>query len=126
MPVTTPWSWKSSLPVLTPWESKSLLRLDIFPLYKAEVQIIENTYIELSDGVKLSTRLWLPTTAGGDNPVPAIFEFLPYRKRDVTAQRDEVTYQVFAKNGYVCLLFTIVNIYYQRQMRQIWPRQGEN
>ena len=34
-----------------------------------------------------------------DNPVPAIFEFLPYRKRDVTASRDEVTYQVFARNG---------------------------
>ena len=63
-----------------------------------DVQIIENTYIELSDGVKLSTRLWIPAGAGGDNPVPAIFEFLPYRKRDVTASRDEITYQVFAQN----------------------------
>ena len=56
-------------------------------------------YIELNDGVKLSTRLWLPAGVGGDNPVPAIFEFLPYRKRDVTTYRDEVTYQVFAQNG---------------------------
>ena len=64
-----------------------------------KIQIIENTYIELSDGVKLSTRLWLPAGVGGDNPVPAIFEFLPYRKRDVTASRDEITYHTFAKNG---------------------------
>ena len=49
--------------------------------------------------MKLSTRLWLPAGVGGDNPVPAIFEFLPYRKRDVTASRDEITYQALAQNG---------------------------
>ena len=75
------------------------MKLDILSLVKDEVRIIENTYIELSDGVKLSTRLWLPAGVGGDNPVPAIFEFLPYRKRDITASRDEITYHTFAKNG---------------------------
>ena len=33
-------------------------------------------------------------------PLPAILEYLPYRKRDGTAQRDESTYPIFAANGY--------------------------
>ena len=36
----------------------------------------------------------------GQSPVPAILEYLPYRKRDGTAQRDESTYPIFAANGY--------------------------
>lgn len=34
-------------------------------------------------------------------PVSAILEYLPYRKRGGTAQRDESTYPVFAEAGYV-------------------------
>ena len=36
-------------------------------------------------------------------PVPAILEFLPYRKRDGTTARDCLTHPYFAKRGYACI-----------------------
>lgn len=60
--------------------------------------VIENQWITLADGTRLSARIWLPDDAE-TNPVPAVFEFLPYRKRDGTAPRDESTYPVFAAAG---------------------------
>ncbi len=59
---------------------------------------IENQWIRLKDGTRLAARIWLPLDAG-DNPAPAVFEFLPYRKRDGTSPRDESTYPVFAQAG---------------------------
>jgi putative CocE/NonD family hydrolase len=60
--------------------------------------VIENQWITLADGTRLSARIWMPDDAE-TNPVPAVFEFLPYRKRDGTAPRDESTYPVFAAAG---------------------------
>lgn len=60
-------------------------------------EIIENEWIVLPDGRRLAARIWIPRGIG---PVPAILEYLPYRKRDGTAPRDETTYAVFAKAGY--------------------------
>ena len=57
--------------------------------------------ITLSDSTRLSTRLWKPTDAAID-PVPAILEFLPYRKRDGTTARDALTHPYFAQRGYAC------------------------
>ena len=62
----------------------------------------ENVWIELSDGCRLAARIWLPATAERE-PVPAILEYLPYRKRDGTAERDELTHPYFAGHGYACL-----------------------
>ena len=62
----------------------------------------ENIWIELSDGCRLATRMWLPKSAG-KTPVPAILEYIPYRKRDGTAERDELTHPYFAGHGYACL-----------------------
>jgi putative CocE/NonD family hydrolase len=56
--------------------------------------------ITLSDGCRLSARVWLPEGAG---KVPAILEFLPYRKRDGTTARDCLTHPYFAGHGYACL-----------------------
>lgn len=58
--------------------------------------------IELADGTRLSARVWMPEDAGND-PVPAILEFLPYRKRDGTVARDSLTHPYFAGHGYACL-----------------------
>ncbi|MFK7745553.1 MAG: CocE/NonD family hydrolase [Roseobacter sp.] len=58
--------------------------------------------ITLSDGCRLSARLWKPTDAG-DAPVPVILEYLPYRKRDGTCARDALTHPWFAERGYACL-----------------------
>ncbi|MFD1507814.1 CocE/NonD family hydrolase [Lacimonas salitolerans] len=58
--------------------------------------------ITLSDGCVLSARVWMPADAG-DDPVPAILEYLPYRKRDGTAARDALTHPWFAARGYACI-----------------------
>lgn len=60
--------------------------------------VIENQWITLADGTRLAARIWLPDDAE-ESPVPAVFEFLPYRKRDGTAPRDESTYPAFAAAG---------------------------
>src|SRR6195952_5945354 len=60
--------------------------------------VIENHWITLADGTRLAARSWVPDGADA-NPVPAVFEFLPYRKRDGTSPRDESTYPVFAASG---------------------------
>jgi putative CocE/NonD family hydrolase len=67
-----------------------------------QVREIENLFIELGDGCKLAARVWLPDDAEID-PVPAILEYLPYRKRDGTSQRDALTHPYFAGHGYACL-----------------------
>uniref|UniRef100_UPI00262BE1D1 CocE/NonD family hydrolase n=1 Tax=uncultured Rhizobium sp. TaxID=155567 RepID=UPI00262BE1D1 len=60
--------------------------------------VIENEWIVIADGTRLAARIWMPDGADAD-PVPAVFEFLPYRKRDGTSPRDESTYPVFAAAG---------------------------
>jgi putative CocE/NonD family hydrolase len=67
---------------------------------KAGFKVLENEWIPLSDGRRLSARIWMPDSAR-KKPAPAILEYLPYRKRDGTAQRDESTYPSFARAGYV-------------------------
>ncbi|MDG2475153.1 MAG: CocE/NonD family hydrolase [Paracoccaceae bacterium] len=56
----------------------------------------------MRDGCVLSARVWLPKNANSQ-PVPAILEHLPYRKRDGTASRDSLNHSWFAKNGYACV-----------------------
>src|ERR1700684_231494 len=59
------------------------------------VRHIENDWITLSDGCRLAVRLWLPADAGAA-PVPAILEYIPYRKRDFMRRRDERMHRWFA------------------------------
>jgi hypothetical protein len=66
------------------------------------VKEIENLYIPLADGVRLAARLWLPEDAE-QNPVPAIFEFIPYRKRDFMRMRDEPMHRYYAAHGYAAI-----------------------
>src|SRR6516162_3364185 len=47
----------------------------------------------------LAARIWLPDDAE-QNPVPAILEYLPYRKRDGTYERDALTHPYLAGHGY--------------------------
>jgi len=63
------------------------------------VKLIENTWIELADGTRLAARIWLPADAE-QKPVPAILEYLPYRKNDGTAIRDRVIHEYFAGHGF--------------------------
>lgn len=58
--------------------------------------------IPLPDGTRLSARVWMPEDAG-ENPVPAVLEYLPYRKSDGTIQRDQPMHPYIAGHGYACL-----------------------
>lgn len=66
------------------------------------MKILPDMGIPLPDGTRLSARVWMPDSAEKD-PVPAIFEYLPYRKSDGTAARDHGMHLHFAKAGYACL-----------------------
>ncbi|MDE3080427.1 MAG: CocE/NonD family hydrolase, partial [Paracoccaceae bacterium] len=65
-----------------------------------KVNVTEDMAIVLSDGCRLSARVWMPEGAG---PFPSILEFLPYRKRDGTTARDALTHPYFAGHGFACL-----------------------
>jgi putative CocE/NonD family hydrolase len=63
------------------------------------VRVIEHILIPLTDGTTLAARIWLPDDAER-RPVPAIVEYLPYRKRDGTYERDALTHPYLAGHGY--------------------------
>jgi uncharacterized protein len=58
--------------------------------------------IVLSDGCRLSARVWMPEGAE-TAPVPAVLEYIPYRKRDGTLPRDEMMHPYVAGHGYACV-----------------------
>lgn len=58
--------------------------------------------IVMPDGCRLSARVWMPADAGA-NPVPAVLEYIPYRKRDGTIARDEMMHPYVAGHGYACV-----------------------
>ena len=53
----------------------------------------------MSDGIRLAARMWIPRSAY-DAPVPAILEYIPYRRRDCARERDTHTYAYLALHGY--------------------------
>ena len=63
---------------------------------------IDNAWIPLKDGARLASRMWLPEDADS-RPVPAILEYIPYRKGDFTAARDEPMHRWFAGHGYAAV-----------------------
>jgi uncharacterized protein len=70
------------------------------------VREFENLWIPLSDGARLSARLWLPPEADAV-PVPAVVEVSPYRHEDNTRRRDSVRHPYFAECGYASLRIDI-------------------
>ncbi|MFW5824069.1 MAG: CocE/NonD family hydrolase [Marinobacter sp.] len=68
-----------------------------FPL-----EIVEepNVWIPMPDGTHLAARIWRPKH---DKPVPAILEYIPYRKRFGSAPRDEMMHPYIAGHGYACI-----------------------
>jgi uncharacterized protein len=75
--------------------------MKIVERFPRTVREIETEWIELSDGCRLAARLWLPEDAER-HPVPAILEFLPYRRRDGTVIRDAQTHRYLSGHGYAC------------------------
>ena len=76
--------------------------LSVVESFPHDVEEIENVWIPMADGVRLAARIWLPHAAR-DNPVPAVLEYLPYRKRDLMRLRDEPMHRYYAGHGYAAL-----------------------
>lgn len=66
------------------------------------VEELRHREIPLDDGTRLAARIWLPEGAR-DSPVPAVLEYIPYRKSDRTAQRDSLMHPYFAGHGFASL-----------------------
>jgi putative CocE/NonD family hydrolase len=67
--------------------------------FPRQVREISHTWIPMSDGARLAARIWLPEDAE-EHPVPALLEYIPYRKNDATAERDATIHPYFAGHGY--------------------------
>ncbi len=65
----------------------------------SRVHQIPHVWIPMTDGVRLSARIWLPEEAPAE-AVPAILEYIPYRKNDATMERDATIHPYFAAHGY--------------------------
>lgn len=63
---------------------------------------VEHTWIPMPDGCHLAARSWIPEGAE-ERPVPAILEYIPYRKRDETRTRDDGMHGYFAGHGYAAV-----------------------
>jgi putative CocE/NonD family hydrolase len=67
-----------------------------------KTRMLDDVMIPLKDGTHLAARIWLPVD-GESDPVPAILEYLPYRRRDGTVERDMLTHPYFAGHGYAAV-----------------------
>jgi len=65
---------------------------------KNPVEVIDNEWIDMKDGTRLSARLWLPARAH-QTPIPVVWEYIPYRKRDFTRPYDDLWGHELAQYG---------------------------
>jgi uncharacterized protein len=73
--------------------------VDRFP---TKIREILTEWIPLKDGSRLAARIWMPVDAA-TTPVPAILEYIPYRRRDATSIRDSKLHPYFAGHGYAAV-----------------------
>lgn len=76
--------------------------MQIVESFPYSIREIENVFIPMRDGKRLAARIWLPEKAES-SPLPAIMEYIPYRKRDITRGRDATNHAYLAGHGYVCV-----------------------
>ncbi len=55
-------------------------------------------WIPMPDGIRLAARVWRPVSSD-DLPVPAVLEYIPYRRRDARLADDERVHPWFAGHG---------------------------
>ncbi|MEC8223440.1 MAG: CocE/NonD family hydrolase, partial [SAR324 cluster bacterium] len=70
--------------------------------FPCRIEEIKQVWIPMTDGCRLSARIWRPKDSH-QNPVPAILEYIPYRKNDGTALRDSLIHPYFAGHGYAAV-----------------------
>lgn len=64
----------------------------------AAFTVTEHQWIAMPDSVRLSARIWLPESAQS-GPVPAVLEYIPYRKRDFYRAYDDINGEMLASHG---------------------------
>lgn len=64
------------------------------------VRVVQ-TSIPMPDGVRLAATLYMPADLRSGERLPALLEYLPYRKDDDTAPGDYGRHAYFARHGYV-------------------------
>jgi len=62
-------------------------------------EVLDPVWIPMSDGARLAARILLPKSAAV-TPVPAVLEYIPYRRRDGTIIGDTPRHAYFAGHGY--------------------------
>ncbi len=65
-------------------------------------RVLETMWIPMPDGARLAARVWMPEETS-TRPMPAILEYIPYRRRDFTRIRDDKAHPRFAEAGYAVL-----------------------
>ncbi len=66
------------------------------------VRLLPHEWIPMQDGARLAARIWMPAEAE-EAPVPAVLEYVPYRKNDELALRDGPIHSYFAARGYAAV-----------------------
>ncbi len=66
------------------------------------IREIETEWIVMQDGCKLAARIWLPEDAQ-TTPVPAILDYVPYRRLDGIAASDASRHPYVAGHGYAAV-----------------------
>jgi putative CocE/NonD family hydrolase len=77
---------------------RRVLQLDELP---NKVIKLENVVISMKDGAKLYAHIWMFDSI--EYRIPAILEYLPYRKNDFTAIRDSARHPYWAGHGYASI-----------------------
>ncbi len=78
--------------------------MEIVDTFPHEIIVEEHVRIPVTDGLHLSAKIWRPKDG---KPVPAILEYIPYRKRFGTKVRDAHTHPFLAGHGYACVRLDI-------------------
>ena len=68
-----------------------------------EVDVIEHVWVAMSDGVRLSAKLWLPRPKRPGETFGCVLEAIPYRKDDVSLWDDSVRMAYVAGHGFACV-----------------------
>lgn len=79
---------------------KDSFRTEVVTDLPYEVVVEPHVPVELSDGARVSVKLWLPQGEPGER-FPAILEAIPYRKDDNSLVDDTVRHGFFSGHGYV-------------------------
>jgi uncharacterized protein len=73
-----------------------------WPAAAVPIEVLDPMWIPISDGTRQCARVWMPRDAH-ERPVPAILEYLPYRKDDVHAIEDSTIHPYYAAAGYAAI-----------------------